>query len=379
MKYIDEYRDPALARGLFTRIDQLAEKLDRPVTIMEVCGSHTAAIGRFGIRKLLPSCIRLISGPGCPVCVTAIQDVDRALFLAGQKNTVFATFGDMLRVPGTNGASLQKARAAGADIRVVLSALDCIAMAETCRNKETIFMGIGFETTSPTVAAVVKACLKKKIHNLSVFSVHKVIPPAMKVLIQDPALRIDGFLCPGHVSTIIGAEAYRFIPEAGRAAVITGFEPVDILEGIAVILSQILENKKEVAIQYGRGVRAEGNIRAREILAEVFRAETSEWRGLGAIPDSGLAFREAYQSFDAQKKFQIPALRSEEIKGCSCGDILRGVKSPEECPCSGVPVHHSIPSAPVWFHRRGPAPPITSTIESYRPEKSICRKNFRQT
>jgi hydrogenase expression/formation protein HypD len=205
-------------------------------------------------------------------------------------------------------------------------------MAETSRNKEIIFMGIGFETTSPTVAAVVKTCLKKKIQNLSVFSVHKVIPPAMKILIQDPALRIDGFLCPGHVSTIIGAEAYGFIPEAGRAAVITGFEPVDILEGIAVILSQILENKKEVAIQYGRGVRAEGNIRAREILAEVFRAETSEWRGLGAIPDSGLAFREAYQAFDAQKKFQIPVLRSEEIKGCSCGDILRGVKSPDECP-----------------------------------------------
>ena len=332
MKYIDEYRDPALARGLFTRIDQLAEKLDRPITIMEVCGSHTAAIGRFGIRKLLPSRIRLISGPGCPVCVTAIQDVDRALFLAGQENTVFATFGDMLRVPGTDGASLQKARAVGADIRVVLSALDCIVLAETCRNKEIIFMGIGFETTSPTVAAVVKTCLKKKIQNLSVFSVHKVIPPAMKILIQDPALRIDGFLCPGHVSTIIGAEAYRFIPEAGRAAVITGFEPVDILEGIAVILSQILENKKEVAIQYGRGVRAEGNIRAREILAEVFRAERSEWRGLGAIPDSGLAFREAYQAFDAQKKFQIPVLRSEEIKGCSCGDILRGVKSPDECP-----------------------------------------------
>jgi hydrogenase expression/formation protein HypD len=335
MKYIDEYRDPKLAQGLFARIGRLAERIGQPVTIMEVCGSHTAAIGRFGIRKLLPRDVRLLSGPGCPVCVTAIEDVDQALFLAGQRNTVFATFGDMLRVPGTAGASLQKARAAGADVRMVLSALDCIDLAETCRDKEIVFMGIGFETTSPTVAAVVKTCLKKKIHNLSVFSVHKVIPPALRVLIEDPALRIDGFLCPGHVSTIIGAEAYRLIPDAGRAAVITGFEPVDILEGIAMLLEQILSDQKTVAIQYSRGVRAEGNLRARELLADVFQAAPSVWRGLGMIPASGLTFREAYQSFDARQRFEIPPLRSEEIKGCSCGDILRGVKTPDGCPLFG--------------------------------------------
>jgi hydrogenase expression/formation protein HypD len=332
MKLIDEYRDPILVKGLLDRITEFTAGIDEQVTIMEVCGSHTTAIGRFGLRNLLPSKIRLVSGPGCPVCVTSVEDVDTALYFAGQSKTVFATFGDMLRVPGSNGASLQKLRAAGADIRVVLSAMDCIDLAEANRGKEIILMGIGFETTSPTIASVVRESQRKNIKNFSVFSVHKVIPPAIKLLINDPALNIDGFLCPGHVSTMIGTRPYQSIIEADRAAVITGFEPADILEGIFIILKQIKEKKKTVAIQYKRGVKPEGNPRAMAILHSVFRDGPASWRGLGIIPHSGLFFRESFKDFDAMKRFDVPIICSIEMEGCSCGDILRGMISPDQCP-----------------------------------------------
>jgi hydrogenase expression/formation protein HypD len=332
MKFIDEYRDPLLAGKLLERIARLALSAGRQMTIMEVCGTHTVAIGRFGIRNLLPENIRLISGPGCPVCVTSIHDVDSALFLAGIPGVIFATFGDMLRVPGSQGLTLQRMKARGADIRVIPSAVDCIELAEENMTKEVVLMGIGFETTSPTVASVVRDCKEKGIKNFSVFSVHKVIPPALKVLVDDSALNIDGFLCPGHVSTIIGAEPYTFVAEAGSAAVITGFEPVDILEGIFMILGQIKEHKKTVAIQYRRGVNPEGNPRAKELLNDVFKPAATSWRGLGMIPDSGLYFREAYRNFDARLRFDIPPLESVEVTGCRCGDILRGILSPRECP-----------------------------------------------
>jgi hydrogenase expression/formation protein HypD len=302
---------------------------------MEVCGSHTQAIGRHGIRQLLPSTIRLVSGPGCPVCVTSVEDVDRSLFLAGQENVILATFGDMLRVPGTDGASLQKLRAAGADIRVVPSARDCLDMAVRNPAREVVFLGIGFETTSPTVAAAVREAARRGITNVSVFSVHKVIPPAMAALIDDPTLAIDGFLCPGHVSTIIGADAYRFVASAGRTAVITGFEPVDILEGILMILRQFREERRVVEIQYARGVTPAGNRKAREILAAVFQTADSAWRGLGVIGGSGLCFRSEYAVFDATRRFAIPPFTSQETQGCACGDILRGAKTPAECPLFG--------------------------------------------
>ena len=332
MKYIDEYRDPALVAGLLKKIKKVADALERPVTIMEICGSHTYAIGRFGIRKLLPPNINLISGPGCPVCVTSSRDVDIALYLAGMQNTIFATFGDMLRVPGTNSDSLQKKRAVGADVRVVSSADECIQLALSNPQKEIIMMGIGFETTAPTIAATVESCRKKGIKNFSVFSVHKIVPPALLALLADPLLNIDGFLCPGHVSTMIGSDAYKMITDAKRAAVITGFEPVDIMEGIWMMLTQIESGKKEVSIQYSRGVKPEGNIRAMQFLQSMFIKANSEWRGLGTIPDSGLVFNDAYAAFDTLKKFKIPDIQSEEIKGCGCGDILRGIKTPEECP-----------------------------------------------
>ena len=332
MKFIDEYRDPALVKGLLTKIENAARQISCPVTIMEICGSHTYAIGRFGIRKLLPENIRLISGPGCPVCVTSTRDVDIALYLANLKNVIFATFGDMLRVPGTGSDSLQKKRAAGADVRVVSSADECIALAESNPREEIIMMGIGFETTAPTIAATVASCRKKGIDNFSVFSVHKIVPPAINALIADPLLKIDAFLCPGHVSTMIGSAAYQMIPDAGCAAVITGFEPVDILEGIWMILEQVESGKKEVAIQYSRGVRPEGNTKAMAFLQSIFQTADAEWRGLGTIPASGLVFRGDYEAFDTLAKFSVPEIRSAEIKGCGCGDILRGIKAPQDCP-----------------------------------------------
>jgi hydrogenase expression/formation protein HypD len=332
MKFIDEYRDPTLVRGLLTKIEKAACQISRPVTIMEICGSHTYAIGRFGIRKLLPESIRLVSGPGCPVCVTSQRDVDIALYLAGLSNVIFATFGDMLRVPGTGSDSLQKKRAAGADVRVVSSADECIALAQSHPQKEIIMMGIGFETTAPTIAATVEACRKKEIKNFSVFSVHKIVPPAIQALIADPLLKIDAFLCPGHVSTMIGSAAYQMIPDAGCAAVITGFEPVDILEGIWMIMEQIVSGKKEVAIQYSRGVRPDGNTRAMTFLQSIFKSADAEWRGLGTIPASGLVFRSDYETFDTLANFPVPDIQSAEIKGCGCGDILRGIKAPQDCP-----------------------------------------------
>jgi hydrogenase expression/formation protein HypD len=331
MKLIDEYRDPILVKGLLNRITKIAAGISGQITIMEVCGSHTTAIGRFGIRDLMPANIRLVSGPGCPVCVTSIEDVDTALFLASQSQALFATFGDMLRVPGSNGASLQKLKASGADIRIILSAMDCIDLAYGNKDKEIILMGIGFETTAPTIASTVMESRERNLKNFSVFSVHKVIPPAIKLLINDPALNIDGFLCPGHVSTIIGTLPYQIIPDAGKAAVITGFEPVDILEGIFLILKQINEKKKCVAIQYGRGMNLEGNPKAMKILHSVFCEGDSTWRGLGNIPGSGLLLREKYGNFDALKRFDVPFIDSVENAACRCGDILRGIISPDHC------------------------------------------------
>jgi hydrogenase expression/formation protein HypD len=332
MKFVDEYRDPALFKGLLAGVRKRAEKLTRPVAIMEVCGSHTNAIGRFGIRGLLPKNIRLISGPGCPVCVTAIQDVDVALYLSSLPSVIFATFGDMLRVPGTGRRSLEKGRADGGDVRVVDSVAECLSLAHKNPDRQVVFMGIGFETTSPAAASVVMTARKQGISNLSVFSVHKVIPPAIKALLDDPQISIDGFMLPGHVSTILGTAAYSLIAERGRAGVITGFEPVDILQGVYMILDQITNDDPKIEIQYGRGVKEAGNPAARRILEEVFVPADSRWRGLGAIPDSGLAFRDEYRQFDAEARFEVPPIESHEVSGCRCGDVLKGIIAPPECP-----------------------------------------------
>lgn len=336
MKYIENYRDPELVRGLLKGVYRLAERLDRKVTIMEVCGTHTHAIGRWGLRRLMPENVRLISGPGCPVCVTSTADLDKTLYLAGLPGVIFTTFGDMLRVPGTGGRCLQDLRAEGVDVRVVISPLDAVRIAQEHPDREVIFLGIGFETTAPAVAASLIAAREKGLKNFSVFSLHKTIPQVIQALIDDPALSIDGFLCPGHVSVITGVEAYKVIPSAERAAVITGFEPVDIVEGILMILKQVLSGQFEVAIQYDRTVKRDGNFRARLLMNEVFVPCDAEWRGLGVIEGSGLRIKSAYRDLDALQRFSIPSLETVEPCGCSCGDVLKGVVTPEECPLFAV-------------------------------------------
>ncbi len=353
MKYIDEYRDPALAEGLISSIKKRSEKLKKQINIMEVCGTHTHSISRFGIRGLLPDNIRLISGPGCPVCVTSIEDIDTALHLAKEEGVIFSTFGDMLRVPGTDGVTLEKIRSAGAEIEVVSSALGAVNLAGDNDGREVILMGIGFETTSPTIASVVKTLKGRGIKNFSVFSAHKVIPPAIKALLDDQKLNIDGFLCPGHVSTIIGSRPYSIISEKELAAVICGFEPVDILEGVFMILGQMIDERWEVEIQYKRGVKADGNPNARAVLEEVFTSSDANWRGLGKIPDSGLVFNKKYEYYDALKRFDIPAIESKENEACSCGDILKGLMAPDECSLFGSVCTPKSPVGPCMVSSEG--------------------------
>ncbi|MCX7817026.1 MAG: hydrogenase formation protein HypD [Syntrophales bacterium] len=335
MKYIECYRDPELVHGLLKSVSFLAERLAGNVTIMEICGTHTHAMGRWGLRRLVPRNVRLISGPGCPVCVTSAADLDTALYLAGLPGVIFTTFGDMLRVPGTGGRCLQDLRAEGADVRVVASPLDAVQIARDNPGREVIFLGIGFETTAPAVAAAIITAKKKDVRNLSVFSIHKTIPQAIKALLDDPSLSIDGFLCPGHVSVITGVAAYDVIPQVRRAAVITGFEPVDIVEGILMLLKQILSGRFEVAVQYERTVKREGNLKARMLMNEVFVPCDAEWRGLGMIGGSGLRIKDVYRDYDALERFSVPPLESVEPPGCSCGEVLKGIVTPKECKLFG--------------------------------------------
>ncbi|MCP4714628.1 MAG: hydrogenase formation protein HypD [Deltaproteobacteria bacterium] len=332
MELIDEYRDPGLIKALLTQVTNSANALGKSITIMEVCGSHTNAIGRYGLRSLLPPSIRLVSGPGCPVCVTSVRDIDIALYLAAQPSVILATFGDMLRVPGSGGNCLQKLRADGADIRIISSALDCLSLAADHPDHKIVFLGIGFETTSPTVAAMIDMCDRKKLKNISLFSVHKLVPPAIQVLLDDPELNIDAFLCPGHVSTILGTAAYNNIIQKNRAAVITGFEPADILQGIHMILQQIAGSSPKIEIQYQRAVKPEGNHKALDLLDRIFTADDAEWRGLGTIPASGLVLNKTFKTYDALQRFNVPDISAQDIPGCSCGSILKGILSPLECP-----------------------------------------------
>ena len=353
MKYIDEYREPALVEGLLRQIHREMDMIARPVGIMEVCGTHTMAISRCALRDLLPGPLRLISGPGCPVCVTSVEDVDRALSFAGIGNVMFVTFGDMLRVPGTERVTLQRLRADGCDVRIISSPRACLSLAERNPGKNIIFMGIGFETTAPAVASLILTASARGLQNLSVFSVHKVIPPAMKMLLDDPVLCLDGFLCPGHVSIVIGGAAYGFIPGAGAAAVIAGFEPVDVLEGIMMILRQIRRGERKVEIQYARAVREEGNPRAREIMYSVFEPCDASWRGLGVIEASGLALRDEFRTFDTRRRFPLPEIRSKEEPGCACGSILKGVMTPGECPLFEVRCTPEDPLGPCMVSSEG--------------------------
>ena len=332
MRYITEFRDPFLIRKVVEKTNRMVADYRKDIQLMEVCGTHTVAISRSGLRKLFHPCIKLLSGPGCPVCVTPNHYLDKAIAYSRRKDVILTTFGDMMRVPGSN-SSLEKERAGGKDIRVVYSALDALEIAKENTVKKVIFLGIGFETTAPTISATIKQAEKNRLKNFFVYSGHKLIPPAMEALLKDREVSIDGFICPGHVSTIIGALPYEFIPrQYNIPCVITGFEPLDVAEGIYMLVKQIVEREKpEVQIQYKRSVRREGNKKAISFIKEVFEVETSTWRGLGDIPLSGLKIREEYSSFDSEKNIEVEVEPTKENPGCICGDILRGVKTPLEC------------------------------------------------
>jgi hydrogenase expression/formation protein HypD len=329
VRYVREFHDAAAARGLVTSIERITS---RSVNLMEVCGTHTVAIFRHGIRQLLPPPLSMLSGPGCPVCVTTNADIDKAMALAEQAGVTLATFGDMMKVPGSY-QSLQQVKADGGDVRVVYSPRDAVCMARDNPRRPVVFFAVGFETTAPTIAASLLEAEALGLKNYYLISVHKLIPPAMRALLEAGEVRIDGFMCPGHVSVVIGSQPYEFIPrEYGVPCVITGFEPLDVLQGIDMLLRQIAEGRAEVEIQYRRGVRPEGNPLARELVSRVFEASDADWRGLGSIPGSGLKLRPEYERFDAEKAFVINPPPTKEHKGCLCGDVLRGVKTPPECP-----------------------------------------------
>jgi len=316
------------------KIGEVAGRIGRPVRLMEVCGTHTVSIFRHGIRSLLPDGVTLLSGPGCPVCVTAAGDVEAAIALSKTRNVTLATFGDMMRVPGRK-ESLQEARAAGADVKIVYSPLDALEAAAGASG-EVVFFATGFETTSPLVAATLHETGRRKVENFSVFSVHKLVPPALRALLAGGEVRVDGFILPGHVCTVTGSRPYGFLgSEFGKPAVVTGFGADDILTGIYMLLGQIAAGEARVDIQYRSVVREEGNTRAMGLLYEYFEPEDAHWRGIGVIPGSGLRLRETFARLDAVRKFEIERPLIEDPKGCRCGEVLKGMKLPPECPLFG--------------------------------------------
>jgi hydrogenase expression/formation protein HypD len=322
------FRDPELARRLAASISDAAS---RPMKLMEVCGTHTVAIARFGLREVMPPTVTLLSGPGCPVCVTANRDIDLAIEIGRVDGVAITTFGDMMKVPGSY-SSLAREKADGRDIRVVYSPLDAMALAEAEPSLQVVFLGVGFETTAPTVAAAIRAASAKGLGNFSVLCVHKTVPLALEALVNDPDVAIDGFLLPGHVSTIIGPEPYRFIArQYGVPGVIAGFEPVDVLQGVLMLARQVAEGRAEIEIGYRRGVAEGGNPTARAIIDEVFEPADSDWRGIGVIPGTGLAIREAFAHLDAAKRFDVTPPEPKDIPGCQCGEVLRGITLPYQC------------------------------------------------
>jgi hydrogenase expression/formation protein HypD len=336
MNYQDEFRQKELVQGLAERIRRLVAGCGRAMTFMEVCGTHTMAIYRFGLRSLLPPEIRLISGPGCPVCVTPNDYIDRAIALCRLPEVITVSFGDMMRVPGST-SSLLEERAKGADIRIVYSPLDAVAIAAKNRDKKVVFLGVGFETTAPTIAASILKAEAEGIANYYVLAANKTIPVPMQVLAADPEIAIDGYLCPAHVSAIIGADAYKPLAEKFHTpCVITGFEPADMLQGILMLAGQRLSGENRVEIQYSRVVRPEGNLKAQAMLAQLFTPCDVAWRGIGVIPGSGLRIRDEYCRFDAAAMIPVEVEAVKEHPGCSCGEILKGKLQPDQCALFGT-------------------------------------------
>ncbi|NOY13955.1 MAG: hydrogenase formation protein HypD [Deltaproteobacteria bacterium] len=332
MKYADEFRDPQLAKGLLAAIEKEVADYSGTMTLMEVCGTHTMAIYQHGIRSLLPAQIRLISGPGCPVCVTPIGYVDRAVAYARQEDVIIATFGDMLRVPGSS-SSLQREQAGGAQVRIVYSPLDAVALAEKQPDKKIIFLGVGFETTAPTIAGSIVAAKRRGLNNYFVLCAHKTMPTPMAALTSDPELQVDGYICPAHVSAVIGSDAYRPLAEQFKVpCVVTGFEPLDMLRGIQLLARQVVAGRAAVENEYQRIVKPAGNLKAQALLEEVFEPCDTAWRGIGVIPGSGLKISAAYADFDAELQLLVAVEEPKEHQGCLCGEILKGKVTPKDCP-----------------------------------------------
>ncbi len=350
MKFITEFRRSELAKGLVSQIHRRSKTQAR---FMEFCGGHTVTIFRYGIRQVLPSTIDMVSGPGCPICVTANADLDKAIALAQIQGVIIATFGDMLKVPGSY-SSLQEVKANGADVRMVYSTMDALKIAEKDCNKSVVFLGIGFETTAPTIAASVLQAEEKEIRNYYVLSLHKLCPPVIQAILDSGEVKLDGLICPGHVSAIIGSHPWEFIArDYGIPCVVSGFEPLDILQCVDMLVAQIENGESKVEIAYRRGVRPEGNQQALKLMEQVFEPCPAQWRGIGEVPNSGLKLRKEYQRFDAELAFDIDPGPTYEPKGCICGDILRGVKTPADCRLFGKACTPQYPVGPCMVSSEG--------------------------
>lgn len=350
MRYVDDFRNADHVRALAARINENAEELDAPVRFMEVCGGHTMAIHRFGLPDLLPSSVELISGPGCPVCVTSTAYIDTAIELA-ERGDLIATFGDLYRVPGRE-KTLEATAAAGADVQVVYSPRDALTLAKEHPDRQVTFLGVGFETTVPTVAATVLEADSSGINNLRFLSGHKTMPEALRALVEAPEVALDGFLLPGHVSTITGRDIYRFLTEEFNVpCCISGFEPTDMLQAIESLVEQCVRGEAEVDNKYGRAVRPEGNQRAQGIINSVFEPVDARWRGIGPIPGSGLDLRDKWESRRVERP--NPSVGSPEFGACRCGDVLRGLINPPDCPLFGKRCTPENPVGPCMVSSEG--------------------------
>lgn len=333
--YISAFRASGPAKAMVENIHRLAKQLTSPINIMEVCGTHTMSIARFGIRQILPPNIKLISGPGCPVCVTITEYIDKALWMAGQENFIICTFGDMIKVPGTKG-TIADLRAQGADIRILYSPSDAPVIAKQFPDKKIVFLGVGFETTIPTIGATILEAEQLGISNFFILQSFKVIPETMEALLKDPEIKIDAFLCPAHVSAIIGSNAYESIAnEYNIPCVIAGFESLDILYGLQGIVEQAIDGKARVDNRYERVVKPQGNPVAIKLLAQVFEKYDAKWRGLGIIPNSGLKLNKQYERYDIESTLELSIPESKDNPACQCGEVLKGKIIPPDCPLFG--------------------------------------------
>lgn len=332
MKYLSEYRDPELAKKY---LEEIKNTVSRPWSIMEVCGGQTHSLVKNGIIEMLPKEITMIHGPGCPVCVTPLNLIDKAVHLALEKGVILCSFGDMLRVPGSQ-KSLLEAKAEGADVRILYSPLEAVKIAEDHTEKEVVFFAVGFETTAPANALSVLHAHRKGLTNYSILASHVLVPPAIKAVIDDEESRMDGFLAAGHVCTIMGnTEYYPLSADYKVPIVVTGFEPLDVLQGILMVVRQLEQSQSQVENQYARIVREEGNVEAQKVIHEVFEIQNQQWRGIGEIPMSGYGVKEKYAAFDATKKYQVTIEEAPENPECISGQIMKGIKKPFECPQFG--------------------------------------------